>query len=635
VSVRPLPASPPHAFATPVAQADVIDVRPGLVAAAVVFFVYGGLALSVDFPRAAFGFQSDEATYYMMAHSLAADGDLEYRRADLVRVWREFPSGPSGVFLKLGRTVRARVNAALPFLHVSYGPDPDKQRLYYGKSFMYPLVAAPFVWLFGTNGFLLLHALLLALVVLTGYLFLAARSPSTVALLLASGFFLASVTPGYLVWTTPELFNLVMVTLGYFCWLFKHVARGIAIRGFGWLQSGTSDLFAAVFLAIATFSKPSNGLLILPMLGALALGRRRNAAILIGLAFGVIVGGLFAINLGVTGDWNFQGGDRNTYYGAFPFQTPDAGFDVGLDRATNEVLTNIVFDPSVFWSRLGYNVFYFLAGRHSGMLPYFFPGVFALVAFLWPGRARTSWQWLVLTVAVAEILLILVWIPYNYFGGGGVLGNRYFMNTYGLFLFLIPPIESVGAALLPWAVGALFTAKIVLNPFYSSFYPAEHAKTGPLRWLPVEMTLINDLPINTRLDRVRVWFGPEGARFQIYFIDDNAFGREGNAFWVRGDSRADLIVKTADASTRLRLTCASGAAAAAVTVHAAGGTTSISLEPEQAGVVDLQLPRGFPYQGARAWYVTIRVRGGFVPLFSSGANDVRYLGVMVTPELVP
>ncbi len=36
---------------------------------------------------------------------------------------------------------------------------------------------------------------------------------------------------------------------------------------------------------------------------------------------------------------------------------------------------------------------------------------------------------------------------------------------------------------------------------------------------------------------------------------------------------------------------------------------------------------GFPYQGTRAWYVTIRVRGGFVPLFVTGANDARYLGV--------
>ncbi len=612
-----------------------IDVRPGLIATALVFFVYGGLALSVDFPRAAFGFQSDEATYYMMAHSLAADGDLEYRRADLVRVWREFPSGPSGVFLKPGRTVRIRLNAAFPFLHVAYGPDPDKQRLYYGKSFMYPLVAAPFVWLLGTNGFLVLHALLLALAIGAGYLFLAARSSPTVALLLASAFFLASVAPGYLVWTTPELFNLVIVTLGYFCWLFREVAPGASIRGLRWLQTDSSDVVAAMLIGVATFSKPPNGLLILPILSVIAIRRRWGALITIGIAFGLVVAGLFALNLGVTGDWNFQGGARNTYYGAFPFQTAAAGFDVGMERATNEVLTNIVFAPSVFWSRLGHNVLYFFLGRHSGMVPYFFPGVFALVAFLWPGSRRASWQWMVLAVAVAEILLILVWIPYNYFGGGGVLGNRYFMNAYGLFLFLLPPLDSVAAALVPWAVGALFTAKIVLNPFYSSFHPAEHAKTGPLRWLPVEMTLINDLPINTRLDRVRVGFGPEHARFQIYFLDDNAFGRENDSFWVRGDSRADLIVKTADTSTKLRLTCTSGASPVAVAVHAAGESTSVTMEPGQVSVVELQLPRGFPYQGTRAWYVTIRVRGGFVPLFASGADDVRYLGVMVKPELVP
>ncbi len=60
---------------------------------------------SVDFPRAALGIQSDEATYYMMGHSLAQDGDLTYRREDLTRVWREFPSGPSGVFLKRGRDI--------------------------------------------------------------------------------------------------------------------------------------------------------------------------------------------------------------------------------------------------------------------------------------------------------------------------------------------------------------------------------------------------------------------------------------------------------------------------------------------------------------------------------------------------
>ena len=128
-----------------------ITIRPGLVAAAVFLCVYGTLALTVDYPRAALGFKSDEATYYMMAYSLTEDWDLAYTKDDLVRVWREFPSGPSGVFLKQGRSQR---------------PDPSPLASI-GKSFIYPLVAA-FVKIFGTNGFLVLHALLLSAVILCG-----------------------------------------------------------------------------------------------------------------------------------------------------------------------------------------------------------------------------------------------------------------------------------------------------------------------------------------------------------------------------------------------------------------------------------------------------------------------------------
>ncbi len=112
---------------------------------------------------------------------------------------------------------------------------------------------------------------------------------------------------------------------------------------------------------------------------------------------------------------------------------------------------------------------------------------------------RLGWQWLVFAAVVGETLLQLVWLPYTYYGGPGVLGSRYYMNIYGLQLFLLPALSSVGVALVPWVVGGLFTAKITLNPFYSSFHPHEHAKAGPLRWLPIELTLVNDLPINVRV----------------------------------------------------------------------------------------------------------------------------------------
>jgi hypothetical protein len=617
------------------AQARPLEVVPGVLAAALVLAMYGGMAVSVDAPRASYGFKSDEATYYMMAHSLARDGDLTYRRDDLARVWHEFPAGPTGVFLKKGRDVRVVTSARFPFVHLRYSPDPRAgDRLYYGKSFIYSLVAAPFVWVWGTNGFFVFHALLLAALVLAGYLFLAARSPVAVALVLGAGYFLATVTPGYVVWITPELFNLATVTLAYFCWLYKELAPAVLPRGLRWLRGPWSDVAAVVLLALASFSKPPNAALIGPIVLLKWWRREWWGGLAVGAGVTALVAGLFVANLAITGDLNFQGGERRTYYGGFPFMDPTMKFEVGMDRATNEVLTDIVFDEDVFWSRLGRNVLYFFVGRHSGMLPYFFPGLLALGLFLWPRTRRFGWQWLVLAAVVGESLLQLVWLPYTYYGGPGVLGSRYYMNVYGLQLFLIPAVGSLLPALGAWVVGGLFTAKITLNPFVYSFHPQEHAKSGPLRWLPIERTLVNDLPINVRTDRVRQLFG-QGPRFQIYFLDDNAYPRDGDSFWIRGTSRADLLFKTPEPVRQLRLNVENGPRRSTVTVTVDGREVESALQPSESTVVQLPLGPGSPYQGTRVWVVTIATDSGHVPLFDVGGEDARYLGVKVTPVLLP
>ncbi|HXW03704.1 MAG TPA: hypothetical protein VD833_00615 [Vicinamibacterales bacterium] len=616
---------------------------PGLALAGIILCIYGGLAVGVDFPKAKLGIQSDEATYYMMAHSLVEDGDVTYRREDLVRVWREFPGGPSGVFLKKGRDI---VDAGLmlrpPFVWTTTQPDTDPGRLFFGKSFIYPLFAAPFVAIFGTNGFLVFHALLLALAAWCSYLFLHARAPAAGAAILAGAFVLATVVPVYYVWIMPELFNFTLGLVAYFCWLYKEVMPAEQMpRGMRWLSRPSSDLAAAVLLGIATFSKVSNALLFPPIALWLVWKRRWARAAAGSAALGLVAGGLFAANVAISGEWNYQGGERSTFYFEFPFQTPASGFATGTEKARDEALTDIIFNRSTFLPNLGRNLLYFVVGRYAGILPYFFPAVFALGALVVMRRQLRSWHYAVLAAAAAQLLFFIVITPYTWLGGGGSVGNRYFMGAYGIFLFLLPPVSRVPVALVPWLVGALFTAPIVLNPFYSSFYPGSYAKQGPLRLLPVELTLVYDWPINTDHGRVRVWFGDNAGQndpgFQIYFFDDNAYPREADkSFWVKGGSRAEFLIKTDRPMKRLVFTLTAGAVATDVRVTVDGRTQQIRLQPGGVQRMFFALDEGFVYQGTwPVWVASVSSSDGFVPIFvERGSTDTRYLGVNVKPMLV-
>jgi hypothetical protein len=610
-----------------------VSLRPGLIAAAVFLCVYGGLALTVDFPRAALGFKSDEATYYMMAYSLAEDGDLAYRKEDLTRVWREFPSGPTGVFLKKGRTIKGAV-------------DPDPNRLYYGKSFIYPLVAAPFVKVFGTNGFLVLHALLLPLVLLCGYLFLHARSGPLASALLASGFVMASVVPVYFVWLMPEVFNFSLVFLAYFCWLYKEVARPEqSPRGTLWLFRGSSDLAASLLLGVATFSKVTNALLFAPLVlwhlwkfvGSRASSARTIAACV--SAFLIVAGGLFGVNKLVSGEWNYQGGDRDTYIVEFPFQNDVPKSELGHPSSREGVHSDIIFNPRTFTSNLTHNLEYFFIGRHTGLLGYFFPAVFAMTAFLLAPRSRPGWQWLVLASGLLQGLIFLVATPYTWSGGG--VGNRYFLSGYGVMLFVLPPMTSLAAGLAEWAIGSLFVAPMVLSPFVASFHPANNAKSGPLRLLPVELTLVNDLPVNNEPEHARLWFGDTGQGdpgFLVYFLDNNAYDREADkSFWTRGRARAEFIIKTDRPIRRATFTLTAGAVATDARVTIGRRSQEVHLDAGDTRDIVFSMPPGLPYEKevrAIAWTASVSSSSGFTPIFfEPNSSDSRYLGVRVKPVL--
>lgn len=607
--------------------------RPGVLAALVVVLVYGGVSLWIDVPETTIGFHSDEATYYLIGHSLAQDFDLEYRREDLVRAFAEYPEGPSGVFLKKGQTRDGR-------------PDPDTGRLYYGKAFVYPMFAAPFVRVFGTNGFFLFNALLMAGAMLAAYAFFAARAPAAPSVLLSAAFVLATTVPAYAFWIAPEVFNFACGAFAYFCWLYKEVAPAGRPR---WLRDGRSDYVSAALLGMLTFSKVTNAAMFIPVFLWLAWKRQWARAAIATAVFVLVTAAFFGVNIATSGDWNYQGGriqgqvTRFTFHArpagqpAFPFQTPDFAFDPKVQEvARNDSLWDVIFDPDVFVSRTAWNTLYTFAGRHAGIIPYFFPAAMAIAAFLWRPRARPLWQWLVLAGGLMQIFGIMLSQPYTWNGSGGSLGNRYFITAYGLFPFLMPPIRSVAAALLPWLAGALFTAKIVLHPFYFSYNPDEPTWSGPLRWLPVERTLVNDLPMNTDIRRVRILFGKD-TRFQIYYLDDNAFFREDDdAFWIRGDRRADLLAKAAEPILALRVGLQAGPVPVSGTVRQGWRRQPFSLQPGEAVTLSFDTGGGFPYEdGTRVVTFSVSVDGGFVPAqLEPGSTDTRFLGVRVKPDLV-
>jgi hypothetical protein len=301
-----------------------------------------------------------------------------------------------------------------------------------------------------------------------------------------------------------------------------------------------------------------------------------------------------------------------------------------------------------------HNLGYFVFGRHTGFAIYFFPGLMAVLLFMAATRDRAMWQWLTFAAGVGSAIVLLLYMPFTYSGGGGPVGNRYFLGSYGLFLFLVPPLQTALGGLIAMAISSVFVAPILSNPFFASTHPYEHSKTGVFRWLPTELTMVNDLPINTGpSSRFRQPLGGTPPML-AYFIDDNVFNREGDAFWVRGQSSADILLRAriqpeadvagVEMSRSLRIDkltaiLESGPKANRVVINTGGERRIVDMAPSSQQTIELAMPHGIPYKydprfpTNYVYMVTISSSSGFVPMFENGANDSRFLGVMV--RLIP
>ncbi|MDA1091852.1 MAG: hypothetical protein O3A25_01075 [Acidobacteria bacterium] len=625
----------------------------GLIAAVAVFVLGSFLALSIDAPRTLRGIKGDEATYVAMAMSLAYDRDLVYVSDDEERFFAVYQTGPQGIYLKKGVKSFFEVDSVFPYVHRGTYPEGRDDRLFFGKAFISSVFAAPFVLLAGVNGMVWFNVTLLAGMVWCGYRFVAARAPRGAALGYVLAFFGASIAPLYVVWLTAEMFNLAVVFFAYFLWFYKEVAPEPTTRLGRWLRGPSSDIAAAVLLGLAVFSKLMPAALVLPpVLHLWRQGQFRR-----GLAVGCVAAGVswavFGLNAAITGEFNYQGGlDRRYVAGEFPFE-PGADWDdprcgpasggcvgerVSTDRLVVEeqlgLLGNLMLVPR--------NMTYFLFGRHFGFVPFFFPGVLA-VLLLWRARREAfEWQWVTFGTAVLVAVFLAVWMPNTWSGGGGPTGNRYYLTVYALFFFLTPrlhgPLPTIAACIGGW----LFVGQILVDPFVSAREPYLAPQRGLFRLLPVELTMVRDLPIALDQPRARVLHGTS-PMVQLYFLDNNASLPEPPGIWIHGDRRADIVVRNAYALETITIT-AESPVPTELSIDIGGREGRIVLEPDapgtgptrhSSGSVTIR-PRGVHSRNSWAYLMQVTSKGGFVPkLVDPDSEDERYLSAAISLTATP
>ncbi len=103
------------------------------------------------------------------------------------------------------------------------------------------------------------------------------------------------------------------------------------------------------------------------------------------------------MNAAITGEINYQGGERKTFYGRFPFDASGATFDdsgvwmttnqlgplvAGRDEEKVTVASGPARDAAEIRESFLWNLGYFWVGRFGGAFAYFFPAVLALALFL-------------------------------------------------------------------------------------------------------------------------------------------------------------------------------------------------------------------------------------------------------------
>ncbi len=553
-------------------------------------------SLTSDLDHATPGLFADEAVYAGMTQSLARDFDLYYSPDDLERLFMHFPAGPTGIILK---------------------QNEEASRIVYAKPFLYPLITAPLYLLFRLNGLILLNALcwwICLYCVSTAW----HHSPRGFLFGFVS-LFLSAFAP-YALWMHPEMFTAMLASAGTLFWKRAAEAPDAA-------SSGRNAGCMAAFFTLAATIKPQ--LLIFPALGALQFALRRQPRTIIRLVAVCVITILTVMAAGflLTGELNAYSGNRKIFVTQFPFEDPAAHFD-RFGNAWSTDNAKMYLQPAV----IIWNCFFYMFGRFTGIVPYFFPSA-VVVVLLFIRRFRSSIGFFLLSGVLIISLVQIILIPTNYHGGGGALANRYFLMLVPALLIALARPPSLRITLATAVIAGLFAGPFLIRPFASSFHPGDHAMKGIYMRLPAEWTLVDSLPIFDP-SHSRVQF--DGIEAHFLFLDRNIYGKEADGFWVLGDSHAEFFMKSPRSlsSALFRI----GEPLTDVRVRIRQGRFRDEFTCATGVLLDRDIPlSGHPFidiYGRQFWiyHFSITVAGGGIPKYRTDSTDSRYLGIFIRPR---
>jgi hypothetical protein len=176
-----------------------------------------------------------------------------------------------------------------------------------------------------------------------------------------------------------------------------------------------------------------------------------------------------------------------------------------------------------------------------------------------------------------------------------------------------------------------------LAPVRHALDPGDHAKHGVYRYLPAELSMLNDLAVFGETWRKKRACGDvdrDPAAYFLYFPDDGTFGREEKdgveGFWLRGASEAEVLLRALEPVRTLTLRVTAGGRGDEVTIGVAGARQTLRLGPNETQEAAFTPPEGFPY---KATYVTVLALRSSRASRSPDGSDPRDLGSFVSARL--